>query len=102
MTMIWIALHPAVTLDHLGYLPGFLSETDPRSAAEQFNTNYVYGGWRPFKGHRLNADNSLAYPGDPPMYPIAETQLRDELILLYPSDWVAIIQPNRSFEVCRM
>lgn len=86
-----------------GILPYMLSEHDPRPAKEQFNTGYSHGGgWSPFLGHNLTADNSMTYPGDQPMWPIAKAQLRDELILLYPHDWVAIIQPDRSFEVCRM
>lgn len=86
----------------IGYLGDFLSEGDPRPAREQFNENYVYGGWQPFEGFTLGPDNSLNYPGDPPMRPIAKAKLRDELIFLYPHAWVAVIQPDRSFEVCRM
>jgi hypothetical protein len=29
-------------------------------------------------------------------------ELRDELILIYEHSWVAIIQPDRTFETCRM
>jgi len=104
----WKMLHPYqnITIEQvawrLGYLPYFLSEADPRSVREQFNANYKYGGWRPFPGFELMTDNSLVYPNDPPIYPLAEAKLRDELILLYHHDWVAVIQPDRSFEVCRM
>lgn len=65
--------------------------------------NYQHGGgWRPLKGFILEADDSLKYPGDPWMYPLAKAQLRDEIILFYPYSWVAIIQLSRSFEVSRM
>lgn len=99
----WELLHPQMRLEDLGYLPGFLDPNDPRPAAQQFNANYIHGGWQPFQGKfTLRGDNSLEYPGDPRVHPIAQVWLRDELILLYPSDWVAIVQPDRSFEVCRM
>jgi hypothetical protein len=102
-TMVWELLHPQMRPENLGYLPGFLDPNDPRPAREQFNERYARGGgWSPMKGHQLRGDNSLEYPGDPRIHPIAQTWLRDELILLYPSDWVAIVQRDRSFEVCRM
>ncbi len=98
----WELLHPRMAHEHLGFIPGFLDEDDPRPAKEQFNERYVFGGWQPFQGHKLQADNTLKYPGDPPMRALAQTKLRDELIILYEGEWVAIIQPDRSFEVSRM
>lgn len=101
--MVWTFLHPDMTREHLGLLPGMLDPSDPRPAREQFDANYQHGGgWFPTKGHVLSADNTLTYPGDPPLKPVAMTLLRDELILLYPYSFVAIIQPDRTFEVCRM
>lgn len=89
--------------DYLGFIPDMLSEADPRPAREQLDTGYAHGGgWRPFPGFELRPDNSLKYPGDPAMKPVASAQLRDELILVYPYAWVAIIQPDRVFEICRM
>lgn len=96
-------LHPRVTRDFAGYIPMWLDEANPAPAKEQLDANYGHGGgWQPFKGFTLSADNSLTYPGDPPMPPRVEMHLRDELILMYDHAWVAIIQPDRSFEVCRM
>jgi hypothetical protein len=101
--MIWELLHPAVTPEHLGALPTMLSEFNTAPAKQQLDHGYAFaGGWQPFKGFVLNKDNSLSYPGDPPLRPIASAQLRDELVLLYDGNWVAIIQPDRSFEVTRM
>jgi len=97
--MIWKFHDPWMTMEHLGYLPGFLSEDDPRSAREQFDAHY---GWRAFRGFELRDDDSIKYPGDPRMAPLAETKLRDERILFYPSSWVMVMQPDRSFEICRM
>jgi hypothetical protein len=102
--MIWELLHPEMTAEHLGLLPEMLDTNNPASAREQFHHNYAHGGgWFPFNGFKLKDDNSLhSDSGDPDLYPVARTRLRDELILLYPHSWVAIIQPDRSFAVARM
>lgn len=100
--MTWRLLNPRITPEHLGLIPHFLFEDDQRPAKEQFNERYVFGGWSPFLGFKLRSDNSLKYPGDPAMMPLAQTKLRDELVVFYDHAWVAIIQPDRSFEVCRM
>lgn len=97
----WKMLDSRMTLDHLGYIPMFLSDDNPRSAKEQIDAAYQ-SGWHPFKRFELGLDNTLRYPGDPPQKPLAQTKLRDELILFYPGSWVAIIQPDRSFEVARI
>jgi hypothetical protein len=101
--LTWQFLHPEMTPEHLGYLPSFLSEDDPRPAREQFDERYV-SGWNKFMGYRLglDGDHTLYYPGDPPLQPLAQCQFRDELIVFYQHAWVAIIQPDRSFEVARM
>jgi hypothetical protein len=101
--MMWVLLHPDMTPEHLGLLPGMLNANDERPAREQFDANYQHGGgWHPMKGHVLGPDNSLTYPGDPPLSPLAFTLLRDEQIVFYDCSWVVIIQPDRTFEVCRM
>jgi len=96
-----IPRHPRATLEHWGYIPGWLSEKDPRPAREQLDTGYI-SGWHPFEGFSMNSQEALCYPGDPPQHPLAEIRLRDERIILYPSSWVAIVQKDGSFEVCRM
>lgn len=97
-------LHPQANNYHVGEIPYWLDEANPKTAAEQLNDGYAFGGWQPFGAGvvRLNADNSFSYPGDPPQHPIAEMHLRDELILMYQHSWVAVVQPDRSFELCRM
>lgn len=102
MIVKWKMLHPEMTIEHLGYIPYWLDEANPKSAREQLNDGYQCGGWRPFPGFKLRDDNSLVYPNDPPTIPLAQGRLRDELIVFYPHSWVAVIQPDRSFEVCRM
>lgn len=101
----WNFLHPQMTMAHLGHLPLWLDTDNPKSAREQLGEGYIVGGgWRPFSGHILGFgdDYKLYYPGDPPMEPLAIAKLRDELIVFYQSSWVAVIQADRSFEVCRM
>jgi len=101
--MIWEALHPKLTPEHLGLLPGMLDEEDPRPARAQLDEAYQHGGgWQPFKGFELHEDNSISYPGDPRQQPLAQTWLRDELIVFYDYSWVCVIQKDRSFEICRM
>lgn len=97
--MIWETDDP----DALGFLPMMLDENDPRPARDQFDAAYQHGGgWRPFEGFQLHSNDTIEYPGDPPYHPIGRTQLRDETIIVYQHAWVAIIQPNRSYEIARM
>lgn len=101
--MIWIAKHPRMTTEALGYLPEFLNETDPRSAREQIHSNYSHGGgWHSFKGHVMLPNGNLSYPGDPPTRLLAETRLRHEIIRFYEHDWVAIVQPDGSYDIARI
>jgi len=85
--LVWEFLHPRMTPEHLGFLPGWLDENDPRPAKEQF---------------KLIKNNWLTYPDDPPLRPLAQCQFRDELIVFYDHAWVMIKQADGSFEVCRM
>lgn len=101
--MLWIRLDKRAVMDHLGLIPSFLSETDPRPAAEQINTNYGFaGGWNPQPKFKLLNDGSLEYPGDPVLHPLFESRLRDEHIFVYEYGYTAIVQKDGSFEVCRL
>jgi hypothetical protein len=106
MSTTWKMLHPQMTMAHLGFLPGFLSEHDPRPAREQYDTAYRHGGgWSPNNVvFTMGANRELIskYPEDPPLPPLAETTLRSETIIYYDYSWVAIVQPDGSFEVSRM
>ena len=97
-------LDPRATEDHVGLIPMFLFDQDPRPAKEQFNERYSHGGgWRPNTGWTMRKeDRSLKYPGDPRLHPLAEMKLRDETILVYEYGIVAIVQPDGSFEASRM
>ena len=102
-SLTWIMLNEkAYPSDHLVYLSAMLSDDDPLSAKEQLHIGYLnYGGWRPMKGFTLEG-KYLCYPNDPPIAPIALTMIRDEAIIVYPGDWVVILQTDDTFEVCRM
>lgn len=108
-------LDPRVTDEHLGYIPEFLSDDDPRPAVEQINERYAHGGgWFDLKvggrGFTMDSSGGLRYPGDPTMKPYAEAMLHDcgtpehkgERILIYESGFVAVVQGNNSFRVARL
>jgi hypothetical protein len=87
----------------LGFLPGLISEDDPRPVREQLATNYSYGGgWNPMNGFTMEPDHSLCFPGDPPMQPVAMSNCRKELLLLYPHAFLCIMQLDATFEVARV
>jgi len=106
--MDWVVLDegyaPAQVLHLISILDGMLSVDNPISAKEQLNIGYSqYGGWHPMQGfHLVMPGMRLLYPGDPPMSPIVMTALRDEVIVVYPHDWVMVLQKDTSIEVCRM
>lgn len=100
--MIWVQLDPRATMDHLGLIPSFLDEEDIRPAAMQFDENYC-GGWLPQKGHTLDpTTRALKYPGDPDLRPLFMSMLDEELIIVYDCGYVAIVQPDETFEVSRL
>jgi hypothetical protein len=96
-------LAPGVTLQTLGALPGMLDGNDPAPAREQLDRGYRdRGGFRALSGWYLGDDDVLHFPGDRPYRPIASMQLRSELVLVFECSFVAIVQPDRSFEVAGM
>lgn len=100
--MIKVRLLNGGTPDHVGLIPSFLDEEDPRSAKEQFAAKYI-GGWFPLKNFEFNwEDGVLTYPGDPPMKPLAIMVFRDDVILVYENAWVNIVGKDKKFEVSRM
>lgn len=105
MTAMITFLDPNLRLEHLGYIPIWLEGTPQgKPLTKQLNDCYAFGGWQPFKGFTLADDNSLRYPGDPPQKPLAliEVPGHEEKVFIYPCSWVAVIWPDRRFEVCRM
>lgn len=97
-------LDARVTPDHLGFIPEFLSEHDPRPAVEQIDANYQHGGgWRPIKGFMPLSDfHLLKYPGDPPLHALAVAELRDERIFIYEHAFVAVQHADGTFSTARI
>ena len=99
----WTQKHPQAKLEMLGFLPAFLSDNDSRTAREQLDANYSHGGgWQPLPRFKMLQNGNIQYPEDPPRRLLFETKLRDEIIRFYEDAWVAVVQPDGSFEVCRM
>lgn len=100
--MIWEFLDPRLPADGLGFIPEFLTPGDPRCAREQIHDRYI-SGWQSFDGFHMDKTTyELTYPGDPPMKPLARSWLRNELLLFYDCAWLAIVQPNGSYEIARL
>ena len=99
-----IFLHPDATPDHVGMIPDWLNEDDPRPAKEQIHTAYAHGGgWHDMTGFTLDkASGALLYPGDPPFVPLATMKLRDEIIVAYEHSIFAILQADGSFVAARL
>jgi len=99
-------VHPQCSPEALGFIPAFINEDDPRSAAQQIEDRYCFGGgWSPLEGFRRcsgPSEFSIKYPGDPMKIVLAKAQLRDETIVVYDGAWVGIFQKDGSFEVSRL
>lgn len=98
---MWTFKHPRMTLERLGYIPQFIQASDPRKAAKQIAQAYI-GGWHPFTGFEMLSNGDLKYPGDPPVKLLAEAKLREETIRFYEHSWLAVIQPDGTFEISRL
>lgn len=89
-----------------GLIPYFADENDPRSFVEQVNEAYAHGGgWNEFLGfklQRLNDKYALEYPEDPPMRELARANFRNQVIVLFQSAWLAVIEDNELRNVARI
>jgi hypothetical protein len=89
--------------DAWGFIPGYLDEADPRPARAQFDERYP-GGWSPaptaLKFERKQM--VLTYPGDPPFAARGALQFRGELLILFESDFVVILQSDGTWQCARM
>lgn len=105
----WTNLTPSSDFDvkeSLGYLPTLLSVDDPRPLKEQISTNYAHGGgYSPFGDGKWTYDadkHTLHYPEDPPLWPIAQLDVRDETMYVYRHAICCIVQKDGTFVVIRM
>jgi hypothetical protein len=102
--MFWLELERG-GMELAGFIPQMINADDPRPVREQINANYAYGGgWQPMEGWTLDCSTtSIQYPGDPPYKLVAVGSMPDgTMIAIYPHAWVAIINPDDTFEVARM
>lgn len=95
-------LHPRATQEMLGAIPFWLDEANPATAKDQLNAAYHFGGWIEVPGFTLNDDDSLSYPGDPDLKPIAEAMVHEEKVYMYQYSIIAVVRQNRTFNVTRM
>ena len=94
-------------MDVVGLIPHFLDENDPRSAIEQIDAKYQHGGgWRDFKGHKLEGGGdkpyTLKYPGDPITHELSRATLRDEVLVFFKYSWLAVIQTDGSHRIAKL
>lgn len=99
----WTFHHPRMTLEALGFIPAWLNDADDRSAVDQLDASYGYGGFKqhPMTGFKHLGSYKLKYPGDPVMLPLASAKLRQEVICFYNCEILAVFQPDGSFVAAR-
>lgn len=83
-----------------------LHPDDPRPAWEQINEAYQ-GGWHPLAGFEIKVDEAagvawMTYPGDPQMRNIGLATFRDEVLWLFPHEWVLLKGPSGEWEAARL
>lgn len=101
MTLYWQFHHPRMTMEHLGLIPGWLHEEDPRGIAEQMDAHYGFGGFKqyPISGYKVYRAMCLKYPGDPLMRPLATLKLRDETLAFYDHAICAVFDKDEKLVV---
>jgi hypothetical protein len=98
-----LIIDPRSSPEDWGLILGMIDPSDPRPAREQLDEGYQPSGWHPQEGFKFNPKTGvMSYPGDPPFSPLSAIPLRDEMIVLYPYSYVAIIQKDSKFEIARM
>lgn len=101
-------VHPRATQYHLGYVPMFFNNMDPRSAADQLHKNYANGGGvNPRPKFSINAKGQLVWNHDELFERIAEATLHpghdlEEKLIFFTSSYLAIIQKNGDMVVTRV
>lgn len=99
----WEMLVPGFTMEHLGLVPYWFDSEDKRTVRELIETYYQHGGgFRNIDGCTMAENQTIKYPGDPRMKPLAKMQHGDELVLMYDYAILAIVQPDGTFQVTRV
>jgi hypothetical protein len=101
--LAWKFLDRRMNAEQLGYIWTFIDADDPTPAAVQIGQSYV-SGWDPFLGFTYDWHRrTLKYPGDPELRPLAEARHGKEMLLFYPSAWLAIVQlDDKTVEIARL
>lgn len=101
---MWELLHPDMTPEHLGFLPFIIDASDPRPVEAQVEERYQHGGgWRPNCKWAMDPNTkAITFLGDKPLQPLARIQVNGETVYVYDHAYVAIVQPDGSYEVGRM
>ena len=93
-------------MEVVGLIPAFLDELDPRSAIEQIDQNYQHGGgWRDMDGtifERESGEYVYCYPDDPPFQELSRAYFRDELLVFFDCQLLAVIQKDGSYRISRI
>jgi hypothetical protein len=113
--MIWMLMHPQAEATHLGFVPQFFDDEDPRPASEQLEERYAHGGgWHPFgrgQWRVRQSDGALIFPGSPedgepdevyPLIAVSALPLSGERLFFYTSALLAVAKDDDSFEVTRV
>ena len=87
-----------------GDLRFFANENSDTPLNKQINKAYSFGGgWNPLNGFEFNQETKgIKYPGDPELLPLAVATFKEQQVYLYHYSWVAIVNPDKSFEVSRV
>lgn len=94
---------------YAGFIPMWIRDREGDSFVDQIHRNYGHGGgWHDFSGFELrNADKvgqaCLEYPGDPAMREVSRFTGKAETLILFRSDWVAVVNnATGSYRVARI
>jgi hypothetical protein len=99
---MWKLLNDQFRMEYLGFIPEIIRAYDPKPVRAQIAERYAHG-YDPIPHWTLSSEsNNIQYPGDEPLVPRAQLQVRDELVLVYDYAFVAIVQQNGDFAVQRM
>lgn len=104
MPLNWKFHHPLMSLEHLGFIPFWISEENPKGIADQIDDGYRFGGFKahPIKNFKVEREFCLKYPGDPLLKPLATLELRDETFVFYDHAICAVFQKDGSFVAARI
>lgn len=98
-----MAVKFAGDLEKAGFIPFWLHNGIGMGAVEQISSNYGHGGgWRDSDGFTMDDESSLLYPGDPPMKVRAVGHVDQERVLIYDYGYVAVVQPDGTFQAARI